>query len=309
MRFNKLFIAFTALLLTLLLVSCGGGSEFYYASEVPTENSEWVYYVVVEKKGSKIVDAKWSAFHIEGNLAGYEGKDKYQASKDGLYNLPKNALSWADQADLLIAKLIETQDYNDQTPTPAGATIDNTPFYRLVEQALASEKVEKGKFVDGHYVFEGTKTDRAEARVWDPVAEEIVTVPGFKYFDFGIFNVVNGTIVEAYFNAAFNGYRYQMDNTGKIIKHTEGEASYSVIQSDVLYKTKNQLGLSYGMKRPNGPGSFEYFEAAKSFGEYLIANQKNPLPELNTDGGTDAISGVTITATGFYEAVDQIPKK
>lgn len=305
-------------LFSVVLASCNTATTtYYFAATTPNESSSWVYYVIIEKQGDKIVDAEWNAYHIAGDQNGdYNGMDKYSASVEGLYDMNNgDGLWWHEQADLITDRLIETQDYNAVEPIPAGATITTTEFYSLTELALSNGPIEKGIYEDGYH-FISLKDDaeqRPVAEYWDATAEEIITAPAFDYYTFGTFVVVNGRIVLAYFNSAYTGYRLQFDATGKIVKHTidaEGDTpakTLSVVASTTLVRTKNQLTFSYGMKAPNGPGQFEYHEASKTAGEYLIEHQT--FPELNANNKFDAVAGVTITSSDFVGILELIPTK
>ncbi|NLK13108.1 MAG: hypothetical protein GX312_05880, partial [Candidatus Phytoplasma sp.] len=243
---------------------------------------------------------------------------------------------------------------------PAGASIESTDFYELVEMALSQPAIPKGNYEDGfHYISLKNEAANGYAPVyWDSVLEELVTVVNegeeFKTFSFGNFVVVNGTIVLAYFNEAYTGYLVDFDETGKARKHTIGENSYPILKVDrktvtttkeintevstinketgeieittvttietttvetitpldrssLKKLTKNQLGLSYLMKKPNGPGQYEYFEASSAAAKYLVLNQNFDI-ELSDDGKPiDSIAGVTITATDFKKIASLIP--
>ncbi|CCV64475.1 conserved hypothetical protein [Alteracholeplasma palmae J233] len=371
MKIKKLLLSFLFVTSLLLLAACGSKTEYYFAQATPNQNSEWVSYVIVEKQGNKITDVKWNAYHIAGDLAGwnylskqnYNGKDKYTQSKEGIYMMTSDEttgkkLKWHEQADLLSKKLIETQDYNDRKPVPAGASISSDDFYVLVEKALSSPAVQKGSYVDGfHYIsLKDTASDRTVTSYWDPIENKVLS-DTFKAYKFGSFVVVNGTIVLAYYNEAYTGYLVDFDADGKAINHvyqedgkevkkaiakvevsetvttttkeigretiidpetnkktvivttettTETNEVKSILKSKKL--TKNQLGLSYLMKKPNGPATYEFFEAAKFAGDYLIENQNLDVA-FNTSGKTDAIAGVTITAKDFQTIALKIPKK
>ncbi len=377
MKIKKIMIAGLMLLSMMLLTACGKSTEYYFAAKTPTPDSSWVSYVIVEKKGDKITNAHWSAYHIAGELAGYnylskknyDGRDKYVQSKDKIYIMEGSELDdknpkprWDEQVDLLVDKLIESQDYNDRLPIPAGASIQSTDFYELVEMALSQPAIPKGKYEDGfHYISLKNEAANGFAPVyWDSVLEELVTVVNegeeFKTFSFGNFVVVNGTIVLAYFNEAYTGYLVDFDETGKARKHTIGDKSYPIlkvdrkivktskeistevstinketgeveittvttietttvetitplVRSSLKKLTKNQLGLSYLMKKPNGPGQYEYFEASNAAAKYLVTNQNFDIQLSNDGKPVDSIAGVTITATDFKKIASLIPMK
>lgn len=325
---KKGFFVIMFLFMATLLVACGSAkSTYYFASQTPDQDSSWIYWVTIEKKGDKVVDAEWNAFNIVGDTSAlYKGLDKVEASKQEIYDMNSD-LWWHEQADIITDRFIETNgDVNDRLPASAGVSITTKDFYTLAERALANDPVEKGNYKDGYHFFstKANATDRAAVNFWDPVKEEIIVAPVFKYYTFGSFVVVNGRIVLAYYDSAFGQYRLDLDSSNKAKTHVveiEGEEkSLKVIapyttENPVLYQTKNQLGLSYAMKKPNGPGNFEYFEAAKSMGDYLIKNQT--LPALNEDGAydvddkgvVDGVAGVTITASDFVALWKLVPTK
>ena len=361
MKIKKIMIAGLMLLSMMLLTACGKSTEYYFAAKTPTPDSSWVSYVIVEKKGDKITNAHWSAYHIAGELAGYnylskknyDGRDKYVQSKDKIYIMEGSELDdknpkprWDEQVDLLVDKLIESQDYNDRLPIPAGASIQSTDFYELVEMALSQPAIPKGKYEDGfHYISLKNEAANGYAPVyWDSVLEELVTVVNegeeFKTFSFGNFVVVNGTIVLAYFNEAYTGYLVDFDETGKArklvktskeistevstinketgeveittvttIETTTVETITPLVRSSLKKLTKNQLGLSYLMKKPNGPGQYEYFEASNAAAKYLVTNQNFDIQLSNDGKPVDSIAGVTITATDFKKIASLIPMK
>src|SRR5690606_32141503 len=157
------FFVILFLIMAVALTACGEAeSTYYFASQTPNENSTWVYWVSIEKKGDKVVGAEWNAFHIEGDSqTTYLGKDKVTASEEGIYNMNSD-LWWHEQAELVIEKFIDSNgDVNDRLPAPAGVSITTDEFYALAELALASDPIEKGDYEDGYY-FETLKADANE---------------------------------------------------------------------------------------------------------------------------------------------------
>lgn len=319
-----LFIMMT-FLAVLTLASCGSGSKYYFAVEETNPDSDWVYWVTVEKKGKKIVDVKWNAFNVAGDSdEKFKGMDKYQASVEGLYDMHAfeqdrdGKLWWHEQADLLIDKLIETQDVNDRIPAPTGATITNDNFYELVEKALASDPVKKGKYKNGYH-FVTLKNDAVTGNVkefYDPGKEEIVSTGEYKSHTFGSIVVLNGSIVYAYYNNVFYGYRLQLAPSGfpTSIKLPEDapeaeQKSYQItVPNATLIKTKNQLGKSYTMGAIMN--TMEYDEQAKNAGIYLVEHQG--FPELVKNDNDyliiDGYTGCTIDADDFREIWLKLPK-
>jgi len=320
---KKSFYSVLGLLFVVILSACGGNnSKYYFAVEEADQDSSWVYWVTVETKKDKMVDIKWSAFNIAGDSdEKFLGKDKYTASVEGLYDMhpgvaDEDKLWWHEQADILIENLLETQDVNAREPIPSGATIVTDNFYELVEKALASEPVKKGKYQDGYH-FLTLKDSPAESKesieFYDPVKEEVVETGAFDSYTFGSFVVLNGSIVYAYYNNVYYGYRISLDEEGKIVRH-EGKVVTEVYNPDKvsgpkLYKTKNQLGISYQMSLIMGVE--EYYVQARNAGLYLVEHQS--FPELvENDSGyqiIDGFTGCTIDADDFRTLWLELPKK
>ncbi|WP_025724804.1 hypothetical protein [Acholeplasma granularum] len=318
---KKGFFVVLILFAAVILTACGPAeSEFYFASQTPTDTSSWVYWVVIEKKGDKVVDAEWNAFNIEGDANTlYKGLDKVSASEQEIYNM-NSTLWWHEQADLVIDKFIKNNgDYNDQIPAPAGVSITTSDFYTLAELALASDPVEKGEYKDGyHFVtLKDNAEPHAEVLYWNPKTEAVVSTGAWDAYSFGSIVVVNGRIVLSYFNNVFYGYKAVVENGAvKKVDHDSNPETPAIsIMADYttetpkLLKTKNHLGTSYGMLGTSskiGIGK-EYFEQAAAAGQYLIANQS--FPETNQDGDFDGVAGVSITATDFFDLWKLVPTK
>ncbi|VEU82357.1 hypothetical protein [Acholeplasma hippikon] len=322
---KKLLLILLTIISVITLAGCSQNNyTYYFATAETNQDSAWVYYVVVTKKGNKIVDAEWNGYHIAGDTLATKGLSKYDASKAGLYNMSSDPtkLKWHEQADLITAKLIETQNYNDRIPVPAGATIGTGDFYALVEKALANGPIAKGKYQDGYYFFSNKEngTEKTSNNFYDPVKDVVIMGEAFNQYTFGTFIVVNGSIVLANYNTTQVGYRLKMNELNKIEKYAwdhdgnpeTAPKSVSIIapyngQNPTKYLTKNQLGYSYGLKTPNGSSGLEYFEHAARIGEYLVENQT--LPTLNNDGKFDDLAGVTITVSEYVQLLNQIPLK
>jgi len=315
---KKGFFVLLFLFMAVALTACGEAeSKYYFASQTPTENSTWVSWVTIEKKGDKVVNAEWNAFHIEGDShATYLGKDKVTASKEGIYNMNSD-LWWHEQAELVIEKFIASNgDVNDRLPAPAGVSITTDDFYSLAELALASDPIEAGDYVDGYHftTLKSSATSRNSATWWDPVKEVVVPSVTYQTYSFGSFLVVNGRIVMAYLNNVFYGYRAQLANGFvRTIDHDNDPetpnislmAEYTSANAR-LYRTKNQLGKSYGMTGASPIGK-DYHEQAFTAAAYLIENQQFPTP--NQDGDFEGVAGVTITARDFHSLWQLIPTK
>lgn len=327
---KKVLLGLLVLVSTMFLMACNlKETKQYFATLDQIPSNGWTYYVVVKTKGGEITEVIWDAYNIKGDA--YVAADaptpatamtKYQASVAGLYNM-STGLKWHEQADLITKNLIKTQDINARIPVPAGATITTEDFYTLVEKALASNPIPKGNYVDGYHFISNKNVNpvqKSAVRYWDPVKLEVVELAGYLQYTFAEYIVVNGSIAFAYFNTVNHGYKAAMDETNKIQKHAWDDdnnpetpaknltiiAPYTTAKPAVI-NTKNELGLSYGMKKPNGGNNYEYVEISKFAADYLVENQA--FPALNADGKFDDVANVTITTSDYVALTEKLPKK
>lgn len=310
---KKLLFVLLSVVSIAVLAACGPKEKsYYFATTEPTPDSSWVYYVVITKEGDEITEAVWDAYSVQGDTIAAGGRTKYQASVDGLYVMSSDTtkLKWHEQADLITNKLIETQSVNEREPIPAGATITTDDFYTLAEKALASDPIPAGEYVDGYHFLtnKDIATDKDFGKVYDAKNQKVINIGTEKTYSFGSVLVVNGTIVMSYFNCVHHGYRLQFDADGKkVVQEVDGAKIAVMAEGSKLYKTKNELGVSYVMKKPNGPGSFEYYEASATIAKYLVENQA--LPALNDADGFDDVAGVTIKTSEIVTLVNKLAKK
>lgn len=316
---KKGFFVVLFLIMAVALTACGTTeSKFYFASDTPTDTSTWVNWVVIEKKGDKVVDAVWNAFHIEGDANNtYKGMDKVDASEKRIYDM-KSELWWHEQAKIVTDKFIETNgNVNDRLPAPAGVSITTNEFYVLAELALASEPIAKGDYKDGYHfkTLKANAEPHVEVKYWDPIKKEVVTTGVWDSYTFGSFVVVNGRIVLSYFNNVFYGFKAVVNAAGFVTKIDHDEDSLTptislmadyTTSAPKLLKTKNQLGTSYGMTGAS-PIKKEYDAQAYAAGDYLIKNQS--FPETNAAGDFEGIATVTITASDFFDLWKLVPTK
>ena len=246
-------------------MTLGGGEEtamadgVYYAAEPAFGSSGWKYNVTVTVEGGKIIDANWNGTNVRG------GDDKKTLSANGGYGMVAygNAQSeWDVQAQAAEQYLLDNQttevNYTDDqghTDAIAGVSIHVSEFFNLVDEALANGPVAKGAYTDGYYYAELPADDK-----------------GYTYM--GQFQVVNGTIVAANYNA----------------KGVDAEGEET---------SKKEMGDDYGMKAKGGAQA-EWYEQAGSIEAYVIANQGLDI-EVNEDGKSDAVAGATIGMTQFVE--------
>ena len=104
----------------------------------------------------------------------------------------------------------------------------------------------------------------------------------------------DGVITSAYIEAGEG--KFTFDGEGKITSDTE---------ADVL--TKRELHDDYGMK-PVSPIGKEWYEQADAMGEYVIGKTADEVAGIAVDEAgkptdADLLTGVTITANGFRDAI------
>ena len=111
-----------------------------YSAEGPEFDHGWKDKVDITVIGGHIVAAHWNPYDENG-------ASKYVESSEGRYGMVQNGgaqAPWHEQADLLAAALLESQDptsfrWDDEGHTDAvsGVTIAVGVFFELAEQALA----------------------------------------------------------------------------------------------------------------------------------------------------------------------------
>ncbi len=240
----------------------------YFAKEANfSETSGWKYFVTIEVKDGKIVDANWNGVHKDA------GMDKKTSSSEGIYGMVAKGgaqSEWHEQAALVEAYLIETQDPsaityqedNYHSDAIAGATIGVSPFFTLAQEALAGAPTVSGPYTDGYYHAE--EADFSENSGWKYTVD--VTV-------------VNGNI-EA---VSWNGV------------HKDGGDD----------KVTMSMNGEYGMVEKGGAIA-PWFEQAELVEAYLLETQDPSAITYQEDNyHTDAISGATIGVSPFFTLVNE----
>jgi len=240
----------------------------YFAQEDGFAGSSgWKYVVTIEVKDGKIIKAGWNGAHKNG------GTDKKTRSASGEYGMKANGgaqAEWHEQAGLVEAYLLETQDPKAITYTNAegntdaisGASIHVKEFFTLAEKALANSPVGKGQYKDGAY--------HAEDKAFDEKS-------GWK-------NTVDLTIINGYIVAAdWNGI------------HKDGGDDKDTQSADGRY----------GMKAYGGAKA-EWHEQAALAEAYLLEKQDpTAIAYTNAEGNTDAISGASIKVKEFFTLAEE----
>ncbi len=253
----------------------------YFVQEDGFASSGYKYFVVLTVENSAITDAYWGGTNIvpQGN--------KRTDSENGNYPMVAAggaAADWHVQAEAAEVWLLENQDpaafeefytdeegHTDELQTDAGTqvSIHVSEFFSLAEKALASDPVPAGEYeTPEDYV--ATAEFPAEDNGWS-----------YK----GEFIVVNGTIVDALFNAAFEG-EFSEETAGYFNIGADGNPNPESPSS------KLELEEAYGMP---------WYAQANASADYVVSNQGFDVNYIDDEGHTDSISGVSIHVNEFEE--------
>ncbi|MBU5595554.1 FMN-binding protein [Amphibacillus sp. MSJ-3] len=239
----------------------------YFAQEDDfSENSGWKYMVTLEVEDGEIVSAEWNGAHKNG------GVDKITSSSSGEYGMVENGdaqSEWHEQAELTEAYLLETQDPTAiEYSSDEGHTdaISGVSIHVAEFFDLAKEALANGPVERGMY------KDGAYYAEEDDFSED----SGWKYT--ASLTVVNGYIVAADWNGI----------------HEDGGDDKDTVSANG----------EYGMVE-NGGAQSEWHEQAELAEAYLLETQDPTAIEYTSDDGhTDAISGVTIHVSEFFELAE-----
>lgn len=289
------FILIIAMVSVLALTGCGSSEPtvedegvvstyedgIYFAQEDGFAGSGYKYFTVITVEEGVITDAYWGGTNIQPS------GNKRTASEAGNYPMVQvggAAADWHKQAEAAEAWLLENQDptafeefYTDEEGhTDALQTDDGTQvsihvieFFALAEKALASDPVPEGGFTTPEdYVV--TTDLPADDKGW-----------AYK----GEFIVVNGTIVDALYNAVFAGEF--SDDTAKYFKTDKDGNPDSTKPSSKL-----ELGEAYGMA---------WDAQAVSAAAYVEDTQGFEVNYIDDEGHSDSIAGVSIHVNEFEE--------
>ena len=251
-------------------------------------SNDWRDFVVVTVEKGKIVDAYW------GGTNTVPQGDKRLISENGGYDMVTYAgakSQWYEQAKAAEAWLIKNQDpakfdslYSDEeghtaaltTDTGASVSIHVKSFFTLAAQALASEPVPAGKYGETRVV---TVAGEPSEQGWKDLAE---------------FIVVNGTIVDANYDALYaKDYVAEGENAN---------AQYFKVDGDTVTPlSKDQIKEGYGMTAAGS--ALEWYQQAQLLEQYIVDNQD--IFAVNADGYADTVASVSIHAAGFYSLFNQ----
>ncbi len=331
---KKLCVIMTALLLSVVLVGCGEEktttttttteptevgnfdvADGYYFAVADEFANGYKYWVVVSVEDKIITDIDWNGYHIDGGAGKCQGYDKVTCSELGIYGMNGSKGEWHTQAEnatdwILVNQTLDvTADETGHIDAITTVSVHSEEMFDLVEAALENDPVAEGSLAnDGYYYKESDLTDKtvtyaipsnAELTAYETFAET------FSTSTFGVFVVVNGTVVLADFNARHDAYEYVLDNEEKFVKQTIGEGSYNTINGAFeegvfvptkKYVTKDSAGIWYGMANV-------WADQAAVVEEKLLADQTLT---ADVDGNVDGVTGVSIHTNGFLELFNEL---
>lgn len=260
-----MIIALIAVAFSVSAESLKNGKYFAQASEFP--KSGWKAQVVLEVKGGKIVSANWNGV---SNIAG--AADKKAFDKAGKYNMVKFGKAqaeWNVQAAAVEAYLVKTQDLAFSKYTSEEGNTDAITGASIHVKEffdLAKEAVAAGPVAKGKYKKDGWYY--SEQADFDAKT-------GWK--DTALVTVVNGSIVDA----VWNGISNDAAKKSKIIESTAG--NYNMVKF--------------------GKAQAEWDVQAAKAEAALVKAQDPTKIAVKADGTTDAVSGVSIHISGFFQLV------
>jgi major membrane immunogen (membrane-anchored lipoprotein) len=284
MKKRILLVVMALVLVVSMFAGCAAGKYkdgVYFARD--EVGDAWTSFVILTVEKGKIADAYWGGTNFVPK------GDKKVISAAGEYGMVAYggaAAEWHEQALAAEAWLVKNQDptkfeklYSDdeghtaalKTDSGASVSIGVNDFFMLAEKALASEPIPAGSYGTTPVV---TAMGEPSEQGWKDLAE---------------FIVANGTIVAANYDALYaNEYVAEGENSN---------AKYFMVDGDkVTPLSKDQLKEAYGM---TGAGSaLEWYQQAQLLEAYVLENQA--IFSVNAEGYTDAVSGVSVHAIGFY---------
>jgi major membrane immunogen (membrane-anchored lipoprotein) len=241
----------------------------YFAQEDGfSERTGWKYMVTLEVKDDKIVSAEWNGAHREA------GTDKRYRSESGAYGMVEKGdaqSKWIEQAKRTEEWLLETQDPTDITYTnDAGNTdaISGVTIHVKEFFDLAVDALEAGPAGYGMYEDPEDGEYYAEA---DQFSEQ-----GWK--STVSLTVVSGRIVSAWWDA---------------VPEEGGDTK----------KVQSKNG-DYGMVA-NSDAQWPWHEQAANAEMWLIENQDPTKISFDSEGNTDAISGVSIHVNDLFNLAQE----
>lgn len=243
----------------------GYADGLYYAEGDYAANSGWKDIVALTIENGTITDVNWNALHRDGGL------DKKTSSMKGIYGMVAYSdaqAEWHEQAELMEAFVIEQQATTGINVSADGKTDAVSGVSVTVDEfaRLIAEALEAGPVQAGAYK-DGYYY--AEAADFDENSGWKETVD---------LTVMNGNIVAVQWNGM-----HKDGGTDKVERSKSGE---------------------YGMVAYSDAQS-EWHEQALQAEQFLIEKQDPKAIIFADDGKTDAVSGVSITVSGFVQLVEQ----
>lgn len=243
----------------------GYADGVYYAEGDYAANSGWKEIVALKVEDGVMTAVNWNALHRDGGL------DKKTSSMKGVYGMVafSDAQSeWHEQAELMEAFVLEEQATSGIHAKDDGKTDAVSGVSVTVDEfaRLIAEALEAGPVQAGAYK-DGYYY--AEAADFDENSGWKETVD---------LTVMNGNIVAVQWNGM-----HKDGGTDKVERSKSGE---------------------YGMVAYSDAQS-EWHEQALQAEQFLIEKQDPKAIIFADDGKTDAVSGVSITVSGFVQLVEQ----
>ncbi|MEM5946921.1 FMN-binding protein [Spirochaetia bacterium 38H-sp] len=275
MNSKKFILLAIAALMVVALSACQGAPAksykdgIYFAQEDDFAANGWKSVVILEVKDGKIVKAVWNGANRDGKA------DKITRSMAGQYPIVEKGgaqAPWHEQAAKAVEYLLKTQDPDAVKYTDEEGHTDAISGVSIHVSDFfktAKKALERGPVGYGPYK-DGTY--HAEQADFGP--------QGWKeYVDI---TVIGGRIVAAHWDAV----------------HKDGGDVKSV---------RSQNG-EYGMKEKGGSQAAWYEQAAKVEAYILKTQDPSAISYKDEEGHTDAISGVSIHVSSFFELAKEALK-
>ena len=236
-----------------------------YEAKAAEASNGYTDQVTITVADGKITEVNWEAVAEDGSL-------KSVLSENGEYVMTEDGPTWAEQSKALADALIENQSLSFLNPNAEGKTdavsgvsISVNGFIELAAQCMMQAAG-----------LEGTPAE--------PEASAVTLADG---------------TYEAKASEASNGYTDQVTITvadGKIT-----EVNWEAVAEDGSLKSVLSENGEYVMTE-DGP---TWAEQSKALADALIENQSLSFLNPDTEGKTDAVSGVSISVNGFISLAQQ----
>ena len=202
---------------------------------------------------------------------------------------------WDEQAQAFAEWLVGKNADEIAAATPEDADLASTVTVTLSTfQTIAIEAIESAEHLgasEGDYIGLGVTGSASQTKqeADDDGPAQTVAYNYYSVVSFDDEGVITSSIMDA------SQARFVINDDGTI-----------ETPLDTDFQTKNELGDDYGM-RPASPIGAEFNEQSLAFSEYVVGLTANEVQDIAVTEGKpsedDLTSSVTITITGFQEAV------